>query len=106
MISKGLQKLTVPSERFNKFLKHGELIEGEDGTKFFLGGEELIEHKYDVGEIDADQRDVLLSQIDENLVGCYVHEPVFVGDKILGAFSQFECGSVEEAEDSDEWRVC
>jgi hypothetical protein len=92
MISKGLQKLTVPSERFNKCLKNGELIEGE----------ELIEHKYDVGEIDADQRDVLLSQIDENLVGCYVHEPVFVGDRILGAFSQFECGSVEGAEDSDE----
>ena len=102
MISKGLQKLTGTSQRFNKCLKNGELIEGEDGAKVFLGGEELIGHKYDVGEIDAGQRDVLFSQIDENLVGCYVHEPVFVGDKILGAFSQFECGCVEEAEDSDE----
>jgi hypothetical protein len=102
MISKGLQKLTVPSERFNKCLKNGELIEGEDGSKVFLSGEELIEHKYDMGEIDANQKDVLLSQIDENHAGCYIRKAIIVGDKILGGFSAFQDEAAEEAEDSDE----
>lgn len=90
-------KLTKTSQHFNKCLKNSELIQGEDGTKVFLGGEELIEHKYDVGELDAAERDFLLSQIDENPVGCYIR-----GGKILRGFSAFQNGAVEAEEDSDE----
>jgi hypothetical protein len=84
-------------------LKNGELIEGEDGAKVFLGGEALIEHKYGVGAIDAVKRDLLLSQIDENLVGLHIREAIFVGEKTLMRESlAAEGGAAEEAEeDSD-----
>jgi hypothetical protein len=102
ILQKVIQILTRSSQHFNRCLKNGELIEGEDGSKVFLSGEELIEHKYDMGEIDANQKDVLLSQIDENHAGCYIRKAIIVGDKILGGFSAFQDEAAEEAEDSDE----
>jgi hypothetical protein len=95
-------KLTAFSQHFNKFIKNGELIDGEDGAKVFLGGEALIQHKYDLGEIDAGERDDLINRIDENWVGCEIRKAYFFGDESLQGVSEVKNGVAEEAEDSDE----
>lgn len=71
-------------------MKIGELIQGEDDSEVFFGGEALIQRKHDLGMIDAGQRDRLLNQSRNPTDGEYFLKAYLEGHKILKGVSRFE----------------
>jgi hypothetical protein len=78
------------SQRFNKQLKQGEIIRVEDRGNVFLAGQALVQAKYDLGQIDSDEKEDSKKKGKKSQLGAYAREAFLKGDEILKGVSQFE----------------